>query len=130
VLHVDLLRIQAGDRLTVTVPLETRGEAPGTHEGGVVEYLVHELQIEVSPANVPEKLHLNINHLELNQELTVADIEDLPEGAKVLSEPNQVLVQCIERLETPEEDEGMVGTAEPEVIGQKDDAEGEGGSDD
>lgn len=129
VLHVDLLRIEAGEVVTVTVPVETRGEAPGSHEGGVVETLVHELQIEVTPANVPDKLHLNINQLELDGSLTVADIEDLPDGAKVLAETDKVLVHCVARAEAPEEEEALAGVAEPEVIGQKAEEEGNEGGD-
>lgn len=118
VLHVDFLRVVAGEKVTVTVPVETRGEAPGTHDGGLVEQLVHEVEIEVTPANVPDKLQLNINHLELGGELTVADLEDVPPGANILTPADTVLVHCVAVAERAEE-EPTVGEVEPEVIGQK-----------
>ena len=128
VLHIDFVRVDRDEKLTVEVELELRGEAPGTKVGGVVSLLAHTVEIETTPAAIPEKLHLNINSLELDQTLTAADIEDLPAGAKVLTDPELILVQCELPIEKPEEEELMDG-AEPEIIGRKagEDEEGEGG---
>lgn len=126
VLHVDLLRVVAGERITVTVPLELRGNAPGASDG-VVEQLLHEVEIEVTPANVPEKLHLNINHLELHGSMTLGEIEDMPEGAELTVDSGETAVHCIERVEEADEEVAAAGEAEPEVIGQKEDEEGESG---
>jgi large subunit ribosomal protein L25 len=117
VLHVDLLRVVAGEKIKLTVAIELRGAAPGANDG-VVEQLLREVEIEVTPAEVPEKLHININQLELDGALTVADIEDLPEGATVLADAAETVVQCIARSEELG-DELAAGDAEPEVIGQK-----------
>ena len=57
VLHVDLLRVVAGEKIKLSVPLETRGSAPGANDG-VVEQLLREIEIEVVPAEVPDKLYL------------------------------------------------------------------------
>ena len=69
-IHVDLLRVDASERVTVEVPLLLRGEAPGEKEGGVVVHLVHYVEIETSPIAIPEALHININHWRLHQSLT------------------------------------------------------------
>jgi large subunit ribosomal protein L25 len=118
VLHVDLLRVDAKDRVEIEVDLLLRGVAPGENEGGVVEHLVHRLEIETDPAHIPDHLHVNINHLRLGGMLKIKDIIDMPEGAKVLGDEDMVLVQCVEPTELPEE-EGMGEGAEPEVIGRK-----------
>jgi len=129
VLHVDLLRVKAGEKVTVEVPIELRGEAPGTREGGVVELLVHSVEIEVPLDLVPDKLHVNINHLEVGQELTIRDIEDLPAGAKVFEEDDTMVVHCVVKAVVEEEEEAVAaeGTgAEPEVIAKgKEEEEGE-----
>ena len=96
VLHVDLLRVDAKDRVKIEVDLLLRGEAPGEHEGGVVEHLVHHLEIETDPGHVPDHLHVSVNHLHLGGMLKIKDIIDLPEGAKVLGDADMVLVQCVE----------------------------------
>ena len=117
-IHVDLLRVDASERVTVEVPLLLRGEAPGEKEGGVVVHLEHYVEIETSPIAIPESLHININHLALHQSLTMADIMDMPAGATLVTDPETVAVQCEEPA--PEEEEGgLAAGAEPEVIGRK-----------
>lgn len=118
VLHVDFLRVDASERVEVEVPLLLRGEAPGEKAGGVVEHIVHHVEIETSPIAIPEALHISINHLELNQSLTLADILDLPEGAKLVTDPKTVAVQCHEPAPEEEEEAAAPG-AEPELIGRK-----------
>lgn len=125
VLHVDLLRVDASDRVTVEVPLALRGEAPGEREGGIVDILIHVLEIETSPAAIPDHLHLNVNKLHLGGELKVSDIIDLPAAAKVLLEPDTTLVECRLPVEMPEEEEAAASGEEPEVIGRKEEPEGE-----
>lgn len=118
VLHVDLLRVDAQDRVTIEVDILLRGEAPGEREGGVVEHLVHRVEVETDPAHIPDHLHVNINHLHLGGVLKVSDIFDVPPGAKVLEPADTVLVQCVEPGAEPEE-EALAEGAEPEVIGRK-----------
>ena len=55
VLHVDLMRISAHEKVEVRVPVELRGEAPGTKTGGVVEHHVHELDIECEATSIPRR---------------------------------------------------------------------------
>jgi large subunit ribosomal protein L25 len=119
VLHVDLMRVDVTERIETTVAIELRGEAPGVKAGGIVEQLLHEVEIETQVTAIPDKLHVSINHLELDQSLTAADIEDLPEGAKLITDPEQVIVQCVLPSEEVEV-EAADGAAEPEVIGAKD----------
>ncbi len=130
VLHVDLLRVDASERVVVEVPVHLRGEAPGEHEGGVVEHLLHFVEIETSPVAIPESLHIKINQLQLHGSLTLADIFDLPAGATLVTDAKLTAVQCVEPAVEPEEEElAAGGVAEPEVIGRKpgDEEEGEEG---
>jgi large subunit ribosomal protein L25 len=127
VLHVDLLRVRAGERVTIDVPVELRGEAPGAREGGIIEQIIHSLEIEVALDVIPDKLHLNINHLEIDGELTAKDIKDLPEGAKILSDEDAVIVHCVMRAAEEEEAPAEeAAAAEPEVIGKGKEEEDEG----
>lgn len=125
VLHVDLLRVRAGEKVRIDVPIGLRGEAPGTREGGVVEQMVHSIEIEVSLDVIPDKLHININHLEVGGQLTVSDIEDLPPGAEILDDVDMMIVHCIEPA-AEEEAAEEAGAAEPEVIGKVKEEEEEG----
>ncbi len=124
ILHVDFTRVSADERIEVTVSVELRGEAPGLKEGGVVEQPLHAIDIECLAIAVPEKIQVNVNHLQVDANITIADLV-LPEGAKCLGNPDSVVVQCVVPVEVSEEGEGE-GEAEPEVIGGKkeDDEEG------
>lgn len=117
-LHVDLARVSADERIEVTVTVELRGEAPGVKDGGVVQQPVHELRIECPAIAIPEKLSLSINHLGLKQSLTVADLK-LPEGVTVLEEADTIVAQCVEAVDEDLEAATPTEGAEPELIGRK-----------
>jgi len=124
VLHVDFARVSEHERIEVKVRVDLRGQAVGVKDGGVVEHFVHEVEIECEALSIPEKLDLNINDLKVGDSLTAADLK-LPPGVTLISDPEAVLVHCVE-ARTDEEIEAAAGGAEPEVIGRKaEDEEGE-----
>jgi large subunit ribosomal protein L25 len=119
IVHVDFTRISEHEVVEVRVPVELRGEAPGVREGGVVVQLIHEVQIACPASVIPERLAVNINHLKLNESISLAALE-LPQGAKVLSaDMEAVVVQCNVPVELPEEG-AVAAPGAPEVIGAKD----------
>jgi large subunit ribosomal protein L25 len=125
ILHVDFTRISEHEIVEVRVQVELRGEAPGVREGGVVVQHVHEVEIACPASVIPEKLAVNINHLKLDESITLAQLE-LPQGAKILADDLEVVVvECVIPQELPEEGVGEAGEGEPEVIGAKDKEEGE-----
>jgi large subunit ribosomal protein L25 len=116
-LHADLTRVSEHEMVEVTVPVELRGEAPGVREGGVISHLIHELQIQCEVGLIPDKLHVNINHLKLGDSITVAQVE-VPAGTTVHADAEEIVVQCI--LPVVEEEEAAEPLAgEPEIIGRK-----------
>ena len=116
VLHADLTRVSLDEKVQVTIPLELRGEALGIRDGGVVEFLLHEVEIDCPAGAIPEKLVVNVNHLALGQTLTLEKLE-LPAGATLVSDPHDVMVSCHLPVEVKEEEAGAEG-AEPEIIGR------------
>ncbi len=127
VLHVDLTRVSADEKVQVVVPVELRGDAPGVREGGVVEHVTHEIEIECAANALPEKITVNLNEMHMGASVSASDLE-LPEGATLLSEAEAVIVHVIEPTADADAEEvpGADG-AEPEVIGAKDEEDGEGG---
>ena len=124
VLHVDLTRVSAGERVDIECAVETRGAAPGVSEGGVLSVLVHSVEISAPVMSVPEKLEMNINELHLDQQLLASDL-DLPEGVELITPADTPIVSCMTAQEEVEEEEGG-GPEEPEVIRREgSDEEGE-----
>jgi large subunit ribosomal protein L25 len=117
-LHVDFARTAADERIEVQIAVVLRGEAPGTKEGGVVEHLVHEVEIECPAAAIPDRLEVNINSLALGQLVTAGQLK-LPAGAKLVGDPEKTVVQCVEPAEEEEAEPGIGESVEPEVIGRK-----------
>lgn len=124
ILHVDFTRVSEHERISVSVPVALRGQAVGLKNGGVVEQVMHEVEIECEALAIPEKLFLVVNDLDVDGSLA-ADAIQLPAGAKLLSDPEAMIVHCIVPVELEEAELGEAGAAEPEVIGRKAEEEGE-----
>jgi large subunit ribosomal protein L25 len=117
--HFDLLRIDATERVTVDVPIELRGIAPGTLSGGVLEQHQRSLTIECLAFEIPTAIPVRIGALEIGGVIHVSDVE-VPGNMKVLNPPDVVVVQIVQPVEMPElVAAGEAGPAEPEVIGRK-----------
>ncbi len=126
ILHIDFARVSADERVKVKVPLELKGQAAGAKEGGVVEHLIHEIEIECPVASIPDKITINIAGLNLEDAIEIGQIP-VPEGVKVLSGKEEVAVHCIKPKAEEEEAAAGAGDAvEPELIRkEKPEEEGE-----
>ncbi len=117
-LHLDLLRVDAGERVHVTVPVELKGESVGVNEGGVVEQVLTTVELEAAPASIPEVLHVDVSELHLGGSMSVAEITDLPEGATMLTDGSSMLVHCVPPAGAPSLDSVAAEAGEPEVVGK------------
>ena len=75
IIHVDLMRVRRSEKINISVPLVLIGDAIGVKEGGVLSQSLTQIEISCYPTDVPEQIELNIEKLELNAALSVADIE-------------------------------------------------------
>ena len=121
VLHADLVRIAMDKLLQVTIPIVPVGEAVGVKiDGGFVDPLTREVEVECLPGDIPESIEIDISHLHLNDSIKVADVTP-PPGIRILTDPSTVLVLIgMSRTEEvkAEEVEAEEGAEEkePEVI--------------
>jgi len=116
-LHIDFLRVSASERIRVKVPVHLKGECPGQRAGGIVNLVLHEIDLECTADHVPEWVHANVGHLELGHTVKVKDLE-LLHGAKAVADPEDTVVSCTVPTKKGEET-AATGVAEPEVIGRK-----------
>jgi large subunit ribosomal protein L25 len=80
-LHADFYQVAMDKTLTLTVPIVLKGEARGVkQQGGIVDFVNREIEIEVLPGDIPEHIDIDISELLMNQGLRVRDIHT--EGAK------------------------------------------------
>jgi large subunit ribosomal protein L25 len=131
-LHVDLKRIAMDKALRVGVPILLKGEAPGVKvQGGIMEQLLREVEIECLPADIPGHIDVDVSNLMFGQ---VIRVSELPHGDKLkfITDDNQPVAHVVAVKEVVEAvpAEGAVeagaAPAEPEVIKKgKQEAEGE-----
>ena len=112
-LHVDFAPVDMQQRIEVTVPLHVVGEAPGTEEGGVLQQVAYEVQIETLPGDIPQELTLDVSSLGMNENLTLADLS-LPEGITLVSDPEEVAAIITAPTEITEEELEAAGVVEEE----------------
>lgn len=123
-LHLDLSRVSADERVTVEVAVDLRGEAKGVKDGGVLEVILHSVEIECPAISIPDRLYLKVNDLELGGHLSAGAI-DLPAGTTLISDADAVVVNCVRPTEVEEPGAPTGESAEPELIGRKKEAEEE-----
>jgi large subunit ribosomal protein L25 len=114
-IHIDFLRVSESELVKTTITIELKGTAPGLSEGGIIEFLVHEIEIECPAGSVPDKLIVNVNDLHLNGAIHSKEVP-LPQGAKVLSDPDAVVVHCVAPHVVAEETPAGAAVAEPGAI--------------
>ena len=133
VLHVDFLKIAMNKLLRVTIPIIVHGEPKGVkQQGGILEFIRREIEIEVLPADIPEHIDVDVTELMLHQGVRVRDIAADAKW-KPVSDLDLMLVHVIMpkavEVAAPAEAAaaGTAAAAEPEVIkkGKKDEEEGE-----
>ena len=121
-LHIDMKRIAMDEKIRVSVPVHLTGEATGVkQQGGILDQIMREVEIECLPGDIPSSIDADISHLVFGQVLRVAD---LPHGGsiKFITDENQAVAHITSVKEevaaTPDAAAAEAGAApaEPEVI--------------
>jgi large subunit ribosomal protein L25 len=118
IIHVDLMRVDVTETIKVMVPIELRGKAKGTHEGGIITEHTDHVEVECKVTDIPENIVVSVKEMEVGDTVHASDIE-LPEGVKLSSSPETLLVTCslVAAAKAIEELEEEAPIA-PEVIGE------------
>jgi large subunit ribosomal protein L25 len=118
-LHVDMVRVAADARLRLKVPVHLTGDAFGVKtEGGILEFILREVEIECLPDNIPEHIVVDITSFKIGKHLRAGELP-LGERAKLLTDPTRVIA-VVAALKAEEEKAGeevvAAEPAEPELI--------------
>jgi large subunit ribosomal protein L25 len=120
--HVDLLRVRLDEAIHAVVPLELTGveEAPGVKEGGVLEQITRELNVQALPTAIPESISHDVGELQIGETIALSALP-APEGVTLLDDPETVLATLSPpRLQTEMEEEIETET---ELVGEGEAAE-------
>lgn len=93
-LHVDFHQINMNEAVKANVRIEAVGDSMGVREGGIISLILHELEVQCLPGDIPEIVEVDVSELEIGSSLTVADLL-LPQGVEAKSDPQLVVVTVL-----------------------------------
>jgi large subunit ribosomal protein L25 len=126
VLHVDFQQIHAGERVTVQVPIRLLGTPAGVRAGGVLQHILHDIELECTVEEIPEEFNVDVSELEIGDSVHVNDLV-VPEDVELLIDESRTVctVAAPTVLEVTEEEAAEV--AEPTLVGEEGDEAEAGG---
>lgn len=118
VLHVDFHEVSATETVTVTVPVETKGEAIGVkRDGGVLEHVLFKVKVKALPKDLPEIIELDVTELAVGQTIHLGDLPKI-EGVEYLGD-SKISVISVAAPRTEKADEAAAAAAPTEVVATK-----------
>jgi large subunit ribosomal protein L25 len=121
--HIDLLRVRLDEAIHAVVPLELEGvdDAPGVKEGGILEQIVRELNVEALPTAIPEAIVHAVGEMQIGETIGLDEVA-MPDGVVLLDELEEVVVATLSPPRLQAEAEEL--EAETELVGEgEEDAE-------
>ena len=115
-IHFDFQALDMNEKITVNVPVHLEGKPKGVKEGGILEEVLREINVECLPTNIPNSFTLDVEELDIGDSIHVSSLE-LEEGVTILHEPDDTIVTVLapkveEVAEAEEELEGEEGAEE------------------
>jgi len=130
IVHVDFNQISLTKEIKVNIPITAKGESVGVKlEGGSLEHVLWEIEIECLPVNIPKDIQVDVSSLKLGESIHVRDII-VPSGVKILNDPGAIVLSVAAPMkeEVPVETVEGEEKQEPEVIKEKKEVPAEGES--
>jgi large subunit ribosomal protein L25 len=128
IIHVDFNEISLTEAIKVNVSIEVKGEPIGVkQEGGSLEHILWELEVECLPTNMPKNIEVDVSALKMGEAIHVKDIV-FPEGVKPLNDPAAIVLHVAAPMKEEAPVEAVEGEEkqEPEVIKEKKEVPAEG----
>jgi large subunit ribosomal protein L25 len=122
-LHADFYALEKGKKIEINVPLHFEGEAPAEKQGHIISKALHEIEIEVAPAELPHALAVDLSVLaNIGDHIKVSDIK-LPPSATLKTDAEEIVASVTAFVE--EKEEAPTPVVPAEIIGEKKEGEGE-----
>lgn len=120
IVHFDLQGFDVKEKIQIEIPIQLNGTAVGLKEGGIVQHVLHKLDIECLPSAIPEEITVDVTNLKLGDSIQVKDI--ILDDVEILNPEDSIIVTVThpKKEKEPVLEEGVEEeeSAEPEVIGK------------
>jgi large subunit ribosomal protein L25 len=118
VIHIDLLEVRLDEKIQTQVGVHIEGieEAPGIKEGGVLEHVTHQLNIEALPTAIPDAIVVDVSGMQIAATMHLSEVS-VPEGVTFLDDPEETIIATVvvpTEVEEPEDIE-----EETELVGEE-----------
>jgi len=124
IVHVDFHEISLTKKLSIQVPIHLTGTPEGVKDGGILQHVLRELEVECLPTAIPEKIEVEVSNLKIGDSIHVTDVK--VENAEILSDPQSSIVTVVPPTVFKEAEVApAVAEEEPEVITEKKEEEKE-----
>jgi large subunit ribosomal protein L25 len=125
--HIDLIILHAGEKIRIDVPVSLIGTAAGVKDGGIIDFVMHKLSINVLPDQIPQHIEVDISELKIGHGIHVKELP-VNEAYSILADENAVIVACVapKVVEEPVAGAAAEVAAEPELVAAKGKKEEEG----
>lgn len=139
VMHVDFLEVRLDQKIQATVAVELEGadDSPGVKEGGVLDQVTREINIEALPTDIPERIVVDVSHMDIGSTLSLSEVKS-EAGVEFLDDPEETTIATlvpptVEEEPDIEEETGIVGedgeTGEEAEAAGADEGSGDSGGD-
>ena len=109
IIHLDFMRVRRSEKMTISVPLVLVGKPIGVVEGGILSQALNQIEISCFPTNVPDQIEVNIDKMELNSSISVADVSTDDKEVEILSSSEinvaTITAPSVEKEETVSDDD-------------------------
>ncbi|MCP4652738.1 MAG: 50S ribosomal protein L25 [Candidatus Omnitrophica bacterium] len=123
VIHIDFLKVSLDEVVKVHVPLLITGDSPSVKEGGTLEQIHRDIEVECLPLDIPQNIEVDVSNLTVGHSIHIGDLK-IADNIKVITPLEETVVTVVIKEEEKEEEEGVPEEAplgEPEVIKEKKD---------
>ena len=112
IIHLDFMRVRRSEKMTISVPLVLVGKPIGVVEGGILSQALNQIEISCFPTNVPDQIEVNVDKMELNSSISVADVSTDDKEVEILSSSEinvaTITAPSVEKEETVSDDDTVI----------------------
>jgi large subunit ribosomal protein L25 len=118
VTHIDFYEVEKDKLLRTNVSVSLKGAAVGVREGGLLEFFVHEIEVECLPKDLPEGIEVEVSELALGHSVHIRDMA-MPEGVRIINSPDQVVCTVVHKRLEEKPVEAAPAAAEEEAAAEE-----------
>ena len=92
-IHFDLIGLKEGETITLEIPVALHGNAPGVKDGGLLQFILHKLEVKCLPQNIPSHIDIDISDSQIGDSIKVSDLKH--DNFEIINDESAVIVSVV-----------------------------------